>query len=151
MQKQDNTLPDIESEEVNGLQNNVGILKSIRNRKKLTITDNPQNENEWTLDECIQRSRSFSTFYHEVHPDFFERLLPLCLDLDFFLNSKPDEVCLSFNIEKHGKSIIYKKLKNIWEECFNSYTENKWYCNYIAQITNLADNGDSVRKGFDRS
>ena len=84
MQKQDNTLPDIESEEVNGLQNNVGILKSIRNRKKLTITDNPQNE-------------------------------------------------------------------NIWEECFNSYTESKWYCNYIAQITNLADNGDSVRKGFDRS
>ena len=151
MQKQDNTLPDIEPEEVNGLQNHVGILKSIRNRKKLTITDNPQNENEWTLDDCVDRSRSFSTFYHEVHPDFFERLLPLCLDLDFFLNSKPDEVCLSFNIEKHGKSIIYKKLKNIWEECFNSYTESKWYCNYIAQITNLADNGDSVRKGFDRS
>ena len=35
MQKQDNTLPDIEPEEVNGLQNHVGILKSIRNRKKL--------------------------------------------------------------------------------------------------------------------
>ena len=129
MQKQDNTLPDIESEEVNGLQNNVGILKSIRNRKKLTITDNPQNEYEWTMDECIQRSRSFSVFFHAVHPDYYERLLPLCLDLDFFLNSKPDEVCLSFN----------------------SYTESKWYCNYIAQITNLADNGDSVRKGFDRS
>ena len=146
-----NWLFDIESEEVNGLQNNVGILKSIRNRKKLTITDNPQNEYEWTMDECIQRSRSFSVFFHAVHPDYYERLLPLCLDLDFFLNSKPDEVCLSFNIEKHGKSIIYKKLKNIWEECFNSYTESKWYCNYIAQITNLADNGDSVRKGFDRS
>jgi hypothetical protein len=151
MQKQDNNLPDIEPEEVNGLQNHVGILKSIRNRKKLTITDNPRNEYEWTLDDCIKKSRSFNVFCHDVHPDYYERLLPLCLELDFFLNPNSDDECLTFNIEKHGKSIIYKKLKYIWEDCFDDYTESKWYCNYIAQITNLADNGDSVRKGFDRS
>ena len=142
---------DIDPEEVNGLQEYVSNLKSIINRHKLTIKDNPQNEFEWTLDECIKRSRSFQAFCFEVHPDYLEKLLPLCLELDYFLNEESGEEYLSFNIEKHGKSIIYKKLDIIWNECFCYYTDSKWYYSFIAQITNLTDNSESVRKGIERS
>lgn len=140
-----------EPDEVNGLQGIVSYLKSVRNRIKLTIKDDPQNENEWTLDDCIRRSQSFRLFCREVHPDYFDRLLPLCLDLDFYLDKSSIDDYLVFNIEKHGKGIIYNKLDVIRCKCFDNYTDSKWFYNYISQITNLAYNGDSVRKAIERS
>ena len=68
MQKQDNTLPDIEPEEVNGLQNHVGILKSIRNRKKLapcqgTGTWHPElQKNNIFLPFCLELWKKCITF-----------------------------------------------------------------------------------------
>ena len=110
-------MPDIEPEEADGLQDLVSALKSIRNRNKLTIKDNPQYEYEWTLEECILRLRSFRAFCFEVHPDYLDRLLPLCVELEFYLDKKPRDKYLTFNIDKHGKAIIYNKLNIIWQEC----------------------------------
>jgi hypothetical protein len=144
-------MPDIEPEEVDGLQNYVSILKSIKNRYKLTINENPQTEYEWTLNDCLNRSRSFSVFFFAVHPDYLDKLLPLCLELDYFLHKSSINNCLIFNTEKHGKKIIYQKLYVIWCQCFASYTESKWFYNFIAENTNLAYNGDAVRKAFERN
>lgn len=144
-------MPDIDPEEANGLQDLVSTLKSIRNRNKLTINDHPQNEFEWTLNDCIKKSRSFSLFCREVHPDYLDRLLPLCLDLDFYLDKSSTNDYLSFNIKKHGKSIIYEKLHSIWTDSMDSYTEKKWFINFIAQNTNIASNVDSVRKGLENT
>ena len=142
-------MPDIEPEEVNGLQGLVSKLKSIRNRHELTIKDNPQNEYEWKLDECIKRLRSFRLFSHEVHPDYLDSLLSLCVDLEYYLCESSTDDYLMFNLEKHDKYVIYKRLYTIWTDCFDSYTEKQWFCKYIAQKTNIADNGDAVRKGLD--
>ena len=143
-------MPDIEPEEVDGLQNQVSILKSIRNRNKLTINENPKNEFEWTLNDCINRSRSFRLFCHEVHPDDFDRLLPLCLDLDFYLCKSSTDDSLTFNLKKHDKFTIYQKLYNIWTDCLDSYTEKQWYYNFLANKTNLANKPETVRKGLSK-
>lgn len=141
-------MPDIEPEEVVGLQELVSVLKSVRNRHKLTINENPRNEFEWTLNECIQRSRSFRAFCFEVHPDYLDCLLPLCIELDFYLEEQSKGDYLMFNIGKHDKHVIYKRLYKIWTDCFDSYTELQWFCHLIALKTNLSDNADTVRKGL---
>lgn len=143
-------MPDIEPEEVDGLQNQVSILKSIINRDKLTINENPKNEFEWTLNDCINRSRSFRLFCREVHPEYFNRLLPLCLELDFYLSKSSTDDYLVFNTDKHGKGLIYQKLYIIWSECFYNYSEIKWFYKLIVNNTNLANKENTACKGLER-
>ena len=141
---------DIDPEEVHGLQDLVSALKSYRNRDKLTIKENPQNEFEWTLDDCIKKSPSFRVFCQEVRPDYLQQLLPLCIELDYYLKDTSTGNCLTFNIGKHEKADISHILIRIWEECFGKYTCIKWYYEYISKITNLANNSGAVRKTIER-
>lgn len=143
-------MPDIEPEEIKGLQDLVSDLKSFRNRDKLTIKDNPQNKFEWTIEECLKRSRSFNVFCFEVQPDYLDYLLPLCIELDFHLEKLSTSDYLTFNIGKHDKHVLYGILYRIWTDCFDSYTEKQWFYSFIVQNTNLANNEEAVRKGLDK-
>ena len=126
-------MPDIEPEEVGGLQDLVSALESVFKTHPLT------------------NSVSFRVFSPQVMPSLHIRLLPLCLKLDYYLVKKPNgKYPLEFDLDKFKAQFIYALLKDIKNSCLYM-VKYDWYCNYIAQITNLADNGDSVRKGFDRS
>ena len=136
-------------DEVRGLQDKVRVLKSVRNRYKLTIKDNPQNEYEWTLEECMALSHSFRVFSDVVHPDYYDNLLPLCLDLDQYLNkeSDPNDNYLDFNIKKYQKNVFYEKLNDIEFKCLAD-AEFIWFCSFIAIRSNLANKADTVRKNL---
>jgi hypothetical protein len=123
-------MPDIEPEEVGGLQDLVSALESVFKTHPLT------------------NSVSFRVFSPQVMPSLHIRLLPLCLKLDYYLVKKPNgKYPLEFDLEKFKTPFIYAVLKDIKDSCLYM-AKNDWYYKFLNENSNIADTEIAIKEGL---
>ena len=123
-------MPDIEPDEVGGLQDIVSFLKSV------IKTQQPTD------------SVSFRVFSQEVPPTLHIKLLPLCFDLDFYLVKKPSgRYSLEFDLKKNKAQFIYAILKEIKNKCMYM-TKDKWYYKFLKEDSNIAQTEKAIKEGL---
>ncbi len=93
-------------------------------------------------------SISFNLFAVEVKCSLYAKLLPLCLDLDYYLVRNPSgKYPLEFNLAKFPMKICYEKLYLIRVVCLNEAKES-WFIDYVLTNCNLGTSVSKVKDGF---
>lgn len=123
-------MPDIEPEEVDGLQEPVSPLKS------------------GAVTHTLTKSISFDLFCHEVRPDRLEKLYHLCCLLDYYLVKEPSGIyALEFDLDKFEKRVCYEMLKEIKTTCLYD-VKDKWYYCFLTKNCNLGNTEKSIKDGL---